>query len=61
MGETSNKLFHSSIISIQWYRTDELQKRMRRITVYGGSVTRYGPQSVASASGWTTTRELAGN
>ena len=48
------------MISIQWYRTDEFQKDNDEYIVHG-SVTRYGPQSVASASGLTSCATHVGN
>ena len=42
--------YYFVIISIQWHHTDEIQEGSDGVVVYG-LVTRYGPQSVASASG----------
>ena len=48
-GETNNKFILNNFYSVYRFNIPMSSKRKRRIIVYG-SVTRYGPQSVASAS-----------
>ena len=46
-GETNN----NKIISIRRYRSDELETKANELSCTVFTVARYGPQSVASASG----------